>query len=247
MFKKSLFLLLAATGLNAQPYQSDFQPDSGNATTGGGGGCNLFTNCSFETGDTTGWVINDINSPFIPISVVPDGTDIGFGFFLTQATDGAFSLIAGFDGDGPGVVEFAQDVVLPSDISTITFDYRGAWDLQGFGAAVDRTMSLEVQPSGGGAALQSDLILTATAGDLVTDSGPQSASVGVSSFAGQAVRIALVMDIPEDFTGPAFIQFDNFQGGFPPPRVPTLGMMSLALLGGLMIAVTVLVRRKVQM
>ena len=245
MFKKSLFLLLAATGLNAQPYSTDATPINGNVPTGGGAGCNLFTNCSFETGDTSGWVINDIANPFLPVAATADGFDVGFGFFTTQATDGAFSLAAGFDGEGPGAVEFAQDVVLPADISSITFDYRGAWDLQSFGAAADRTMSLQVQPSGGGAALQTDLILTATAGDLVTDTGPQSASVGVSSFAGQSVRIAVVMDIPENFTGPAYIQFDNFQAGFPPPRVPTMGIMGLALLGGLMIALTVLYRRKV--
>jgi hypothetical protein len=246
MFKKSLFLLLAATGLNAQPYQSEFFAGTGNAPAGGGGSCNLLTNCSFETGDTTGWTITDLTTPFLPMQVVPDGADIGFGFFLSEATDGAFSLVNGFDGGGPGTIELAQDITLPSDISGISFDYRAAWDLQTFGATQDRTLTVEIQPSGGGGALQSDLILTAPVGNITNDTGPLSATVGVSAFAGQNVRLALIWNIPEFNTGPAFFQVDNFQGTFPPPRVPTLGIMGLALLGGLMIALTVLFRRKTQ-
>jgi hypothetical protein len=247
MFKKSLFLLLAATGLNAQPYQADPQTATGNTPAGGGAGCNLLTNCSFETGDTSGWVVADLaGGPFFPVQVTADGTSPGFGFFTSQATDGSFSLVHGFDGGGPGTIELAQDITLPSDISGISFDYRAAWDLQTFGATIDRTFTVEIQPAGGGAALQSDLILTAPVGNITNDTGPLSATVGVSSFANQTVRLALIWDVPENGTGPAFFQVDNFQGTFPPPRVPTMGIMGLALLGGLMIALTVLYRRKVQ-
>ncbi len=241
MIKKITILLLLSTGLQAQQYSSEFvTPD---AVNGGASSCNLLTNCSFESGDTTGWVINDLTTPFLPVQAVTDGADIGFGFFLTEATEGLFSAVNGFDGDGPGAIELAQDVTLPSNVDSISFDYRAAWDLQTFGATIDRTFSVQIQPSGGGAAMQSDLLLTAAVGELITDTGALSANIDVSAFAGQSVRFSLVWDIPEPNSGPAFFQVDNFVGGFQPPVVPTLNTYSMLFMGVIILAVLFLFRK----
>ena len=94
--------------------------------------------------------------------------------------------------------------------------------------------------------MQSDLILTATAGDLVANTGPLNAVVDLSSFAGQSIRLSLLWNIPENFSGPGFFQVDNFVGGFQtaPTSVPSLSMYSIALLGLLMFAMMVLFRKK---
>jgi len=195
---------------------------------------NPFTNCGFESGDFTGWVLTDITNPFFDAVVDTAGVTPGFGFFASAPTQGTFAALSGFDGAGPGAIEFAQDVSLPTGADTLTFDYRAAYQLT-FGATVDREFRVEVQPSGGGAALASEVLLVAMAGDTVTDTGALVGAVDVSAFAGQAVRVAFVLDVPENFTGPAFFQLDNVSLDIvaEPQVIPTLssaGLVSAALL-----------------
>ena len=145
---------------------------------------NLLTNCGFETGDFTGWVTSDLASPLVPLQVVTGGINLYPGLFITAPTEGTYAAGHGFDGS-PGTIEIGQDVTLPADsITTLRFDYRGAWDLT-FGATVDRTFEVVVEPSGGGAPLQSDLILTAPAGDTVFDTGNLAAMVEAVEQYGQ--------------------------------------------------------------
>jgi|GEM_PF-2921867 len=192
---------------------------------------NIIANCSFETGDLTGWIVNDLNAPFLPVQAAVAGGSVGFGFFLTEPTDGTFVALHGFDGDGPGVIELAQDVTLPLGTVTLTFDYRGAWDLATFGAAVDRTFEVQVQPTGGGVALQTDVLLTAPAGDITTDTSPLTATVDLSAFAGNDVRVAIVGVVPEVNTGPAQIQIDNVSliGTGEAAIIPTLSQYGLLI------------------
>ena len=169
---------------------------------------NLLTNCSFETGDFTGWVPADLSAPFVALQVNVGGLTPGFGFFASTPTDGTMAALNGYDGNGPGTIELGQDVVIPPGAVTLEFDYRGAWDMT-FGATQDRTFSVNVEPSGGGAAMQTDLILTSGAGTTITDTGPLSATLDLSAFSGQSVRVNFVWDIPETNTGPGFFQIDN--------------------------------------
>jgi len=194
---------------------------------------NPFTNCSFETGDFTGWINNDSAMPFIPQAVEMGGVDPGFGFFLSAPTDGAFAAVNGFDSGGgtPDFIELAQDVSLPAASGSVVFDYRGAYDLATFGATMDREFRVEVQASGGGPALASTVLLTAVTGSTVVDTGSLVGEVDVSGFAGQAVRIAFVWEIPEIFSGPGFFQIDNVSviENLPPPEVPALNWVGLLL------------------
>ncbi len=173
------------------------------------GPANPVDNCGFETGNFTDWVTQDLANPFQPLTVSPAGTGIGYGFFNTDPAEGSFSATTGWDGDGPGTIIVAQDVTLPPLATTLDFNYRGAWDLASFGATQDRTFTVEIEPAGGGTAMQSDLILTAEVGTIVTDTGPLEGSVDVSGFEDSTVRISFEWFVPEAFVGPAWFELDN--------------------------------------
>ncbi len=207
-------LVLLPTFVGAQPYsadvttRNDFDPgESAHDCTADP--LNPITNCSFETGDFSGWGTVDMTVPLYPLEVNTAGVNIGFGFFTSAPTQGSFAALHGFDGDGPGTIQIYQDLTLPPGTGDMEFDYRGAWELVTFGATQDRTFTVEVEPSGGGGALQSDLILTAEAGTFVADTGPSSATVDLSGFAGDDVRISFEWFVPENLTGPGFFQLDN--------------------------------------
>ncbi len=209
-------------------------------------------NCGFEADPPTlppitDWNVVDHPVPFIPVQTVPPGVSAGFGFFTTAPTEGVTSLFIGFDGGGAGTIEVSQDVTIePGSAAALDFDYRGAWDLT-FGAALDRTFEVQVQPSGGGAALQSDLLLTAPAGDTNTDTGPLSATVDLSPYTGQTVRIAFVANITENFTGPGQIELDNVLitvESVSLVEIPTLSEVGLVVMVLLLAGVSLLFLRR---
>jgi len=92
-------------------------------------GVDVFDNGGFETGDFTGWVTQDLSSPFLPLQVGGAGISPGFGFFISDPPEGSFAALHGFDGDGPGTIRIAQDVTLHAAAQFVDFDYRGAWDM----------------------------------------------------------------------------------------------------------------------
>ncbi|MFV8820156.1 hypothetical protein [Haliea sp. E17] len=187
---------------------------------------NAFTNCGFETGDFSGWTVTDIAGSPHPLTVVFENYYVAGFLFGTQPTEGTQVAVLAFDGDGPGTSELAQDVTLGASATTLTFDYRYGFefDESGGGTTVPRTASVEIQPAGGGAPLATTTFAaTGIDGDLLLDSGPLSAAIDVSAFAGQSVRVVFVWTVPESFTGPAVFQLDNIQAlgvTTPPPAPP---------------------------
>lgn len=175
---------------------------------------NLLNNCGFETGDFTGWVTQDITSPLYALTVRGAGFNPGYGIFSSAPTEGSYAATTGFDAAAPGMIRLAQDVSLPDSSSIeLTFDYRAGWDLVPYGATLDRTFSVTVEPSGGGTALYQIVILTVPANTFNLDTGDLSASVDLSAFAGQSVRVSFDWWVPEIATGPAFFQLDNVRLG----------------------------------
>ncbi len=169
----------------------------------------VFINGSFENGDFTGWITQDMNSPYFALQVGGAGMDPGEGLFLSAPVDGDYAAVHGWDGDGPNTIRVAQDVVLPPDAVSVEFDYRTGWNLGDYGAILDRVFSVKVEPAGGGAPLQTETILVAEAGTMVLDSGNLHGSVNVSAFADSSVRISFDWTVPENYAGPAFFQLDN--------------------------------------
>jgi len=166
------------------------------------------SNLGFELGDFTNWVPQDLSVPFLALQVGGAGISPGFGLFVSAPTEGSFAALHGFDGNGPGTIVLATDVSLPSTAESIGFDYRAGWNLLSYGAVLDRSFSVDIEPLGGGAALQSDLILTATAGTVNFDTGNLSGAVDVTAFAGQDVRLSFEWSVTENYSGPAFFQLD---------------------------------------
>jgi hypothetical protein len=176
----------------------------------------LLTNGSFETG-SAGWVFNDIASPLSPLAIHGAGFNDGFGFFSSAPTDGSFCLTHGFDGNGPGRIRAAVDVYLPPSPVTLSFTYRAAWDMLNYsGSTKPRIFEVVIEPYGGGIGLQTNTILTALPGTATYDTGNLSASVDLSAFSNQGIRISFDAIIPESFTGPGFFQLDNVVLSYPP-------------------------------
>ena len=168
----------------------------------------LCTNGSFESGTLTGWVVRDVAIPTYPIGVGGVGVN-PYGFFDSRPSHGEFALLTGFDGAGPGVISAGQTIDLPSGTSAIlTFDYRAAWDLQGFGATQPRSFSVAVSGAAG-QPLAAETVLVAEANTLVVDTGVIQRSIDLSPFMGQTISIEFLWDVPEDHTGPSFFQLDN--------------------------------------
>ena len=206
---------------------------------------NVIANCGFESGDFSGWQTSDILFPPLgfELQVNVAGIDRGpaFGFFDSAPTEGSYAVLHGFDGVGPGTIELAQDVALPDNVTELEFDYRLAWDYTaGAVATQDRVFRVQIEPSGGGAPLQTTDIFTAPVSTLVNqDSGELSGIVDLQPFAGQSVRINFLWLVPENYTGVAFFQLDNVLArvvASEPQSVPVdspllLWLMSLALGG----------------
>jgi hypothetical protein len=198
---------------------------------------NTVANCGFESGSFASWNPVDNTNPFFPLQVGGAGVTPGFGFFSSAPTEGALAALHGFDAGDPGGIQLSQDVTVPAGGGTLNFDYRAAWDLASFGATLDRRFEVHVEPSGGGGALQTDVILTAPAFDLTPDTGDLEGIVDLSAFAGQAIRVNFVWVIPESFSGPGFFQLDNVSigagggGGGVPAMGPVAVIVTLLLLG----------------
>ncbi len=238
--------IVALPALAEAPYEGRGAFVGGNPTSPGPGtpmDCNNadnpVANCGFESMFDS-WVPTDAGMPFLALQTIGAGYTNGFSSFATTPTEGSFVAVNGFDAAGPDTIQLGQDVSIPEGgDATLTFDYRGAWDLQTFGATMDRTFEVTIEPSGGGAPMQTDLILTATAGTMVNDSGEMTGMVDVTPFTGQDVRVNFVWDIPENFSGPGFFQVDNVNVAVEPAAapIPTLGFFGILLLTGLLLLV----------
>jgi hypothetical protein len=166
-------------------------------------------NGSFETGDFSGWTVQDLSGPFYPASVVAAGTSPGFGLFASAPTDGGFAAVNGFDGNGPGTISLMQTITVDTASDVLRFDYRAGWDMVTFGGStMDRVFAVQIE-STGGAVLATQTILTATAATQNLDTGNLSGSVSLAPFAGSTIQIRFLWTIPQNLTGPAFFQLDN--------------------------------------
>lgn len=162
-------------------------------------------NGSFETGDFTGWIVEDLADPFYPMSVKAEGTLATMNVKLAP-TDGQFAMVNGFDGGGPGTILLAQDVLIPKDRPVLLFDHRAIWNMWG----LDRHFRVLVEPEGGGPALATlNVRRASTTGGPNIDTGHVTAGLGLHAFRGDAVRLVFAWEIPEHYTGPAEFHLDN--------------------------------------
>ena len=170
----------------------------------------LLGNGSFETGSFSSWVTTDLSDPFVPLTVRTNGYSPGYNLFSCVATDGNYSATCGFDGQGPGTIQIAQDITVSAAAPILFFNYRAGWDMVTYaGSTQARTFSVAIQPSGGGTTLATFTQLTAAAATKNLDTGPLSGVVDLSAYAGTSIRVCFNVYIPEAFTGPGFFELDN--------------------------------------
>lgn len=174
----------------------------------------LVQNGGFESGDLAGWTMSDHPEAYEPAAVLPAGVASPFGLFVTAPADD-FALVHPFDGGGAGTIELYQEVDLPSDVGTLlTFDLRAGWDLERWCIGCEgrsRDLDVVIEAAGGGDPQYVGSVLRAEGGTTVLDSGPQVASVDLSAFAGESIRLVLRATVPDDFTGPARLQLDSVE------------------------------------
>ena len=202
-------------------------------------------NGGFETGTFAGWIPTDITTPFDPLVVAPAGTPTAFSGFLGPnvviPSAGAFAATNGFDGDGmpaPGFISLAQDIGLIAAGEKLMFDYRLGWDLIAFSVPSNspRLFDVLIEPFGGGAPIMAFPILTAligtdTFGGPNSDTGPLSAMIDLTPFAGISARVNFLWTIPDAFSGPANAQLDNVKIVSAVPEPGTLALFGLGLAG----------------
>ncbi len=175
----------------------------------------LLVNGSFETGDFTGWVPTDISLSLFPASVQREGFEggsyqPGFGFSGLLPSDGHFFAMGGFEGDGPGSTSLAQDIFLPSGPALLTFDYGAAWDMLNYGGStVPRSLTVTLQPYGGGAPIQTFTMLIALPHTANPGTGWLNGLLDLTSYSGRWLRISFNANVPESFTGPGIFELDH--------------------------------------
>ncbi len=176
--------------------------------------CSADTSCggvnqSFETGGFSGWVALDMQSPFFAMQGAGSGITTYPCFFETEPTQGEFAALHGWDGNGPDMISLSQEVSLPAGATVLRYDYRAAWLLT-FGASLDRTFTVTLQPTMPGNPLWGpEQVLTAPAGGIQGDTGNKTGGIDVSALSGTDVRLLYEWFIPEPFVGPAQFQLDN--------------------------------------
>jgi hypothetical protein len=206
--------------------RGDCQGDDAGETCSASGYCDAgdcvetCDNCGFEDGDLSGWDVIDVSDPFLPVGAVMAGVTSYDGLFLSEPTEGVFALVHGFDGDGAtgangDAVEVGQEVHVSELGAQLEFDYRLGWDTT-FGATKARLFRVRIDDPEGGPPLGVYMVDNVPPNNATPDAGARSASIDLSAFAGETVRIVLVFTIPEDFTGPGMAQVDNVRLAYLP-------------------------------
>jgi hypothetical protein len=167
-----------------------------------------FVNRSFETGDFTGWETRDLTDPFWPLAVRAAGAP--GDFFRSAPTDGVFSATHGYDGNGASsgpTIRIAQDVLVRE--AQLRFDWRAAWDMDGFGATQKRAFDVVIGAAGNGPVVARYRILNSGPGTEEPDTGTMHETVDLSPFKGVLMSVGFEWTIPEDFTGPGQFDLDH--------------------------------------
>lgn len=181
------------------------------------------TNGNFETGDLTGWTFTgETENSFV--SRVEGGEFLeatawanNFSFFTPESMEGEYSFFSGFDGPLQEI-SLSQDIgVIDQFTTAVSFDVRAGWDLEtyagesGYQVIEDRTIKVVITDNETQETLLSQSLFNAIGNTKVLDSGFQTVGINFQDIVGSDVTMAFVQNIPQNYTGPALIQFDNIQ------------------------------------
>ena len=186
-------------------YQTSGSAPSVTSTSDGAVATNRVLNGSFETGDFSDWSIDTLSTggsgdPYMPWAVTGAGQH-----WDTQPQDGNFVAWNGFDGGGPMEFHMSQDITI-SENSTATLSWMDR--VQSRGSGQPRLYDVEIRDASTNSVLENVYSFSTDSFSGNNDTGWQTHSVDVSAYSGQNIRVFFREQIPENFTGPAQIEFD---------------------------------------
>jgi len=191
-------------------------------------GSQIIVNPGFETGDFTGWTATV--SPSGAGELTPwTVANTGGWFGSASPLSGTYSAFNGFDGDAGVVYELYQDVTIaPGSTALLATNHRIVYDSLGITSSLPRSFEISVRDTSN-SILQVLLSQNITMTTPTVDTGWVNNVFDLSAYAGSTVRIHFQDSIPESFTGPGNIQFDDIS--LDVGQVPEPGALSLAALG----------------
>ncbi|HKB07987.1 MAG TPA: S8 family serine peptidase, partial [Candidatus Polarisedimenticolia bacterium] len=167
-------------------------------------------NGGFESGDFSGWTARSNGREELISWRV---TRAGAGWWgNSQPAEGSFDALNGFDGVAGLEYELYQDLTIPYGTidAHLTFLDRIQFDSLGIHSTLPRIYEATIRDESGGVLdtfVHEEILLN---GHSYTDRGWQERSVDLTPYVGRTVRLHIREYIPETYTGPATIEFDNF-------------------------------------
>ena len=168
-----------------------------------------FDNGGFEFGAPGPWMMGDNGMPALEPWRICQANSCGW-FGNSQPLEGGFDALNGFDGEAGYEAFLWQDVLVSPDAPMLHFSDRIQYDSLGIPSQLPRVYEVQVRNL-------NDQVLTVLHrqevmlnGAARTDLGWQKRRFDLSRFAGTPVRIYIRLAVPERWTGPAQIEFDNF-------------------------------------
>lgn len=166
-------------------------------------------NGGFETGDFAGWMFGDNGWFWLEPWEVCSSSSCGF--FGNEPTEGMFDAMNGFDGEAGYEAYLYQDIEVPVEGGYISLYDRIQYDSLDLPSTLPRVYEIQIRDAGNNimqVLLHKEIMLN---GQPYTDTGWQQRILNLSQYAGQFIRVYIQLSVPETFTGPAQIEFDNFQ------------------------------------
>ncbi len=170
-------------------------------------------NSNFESGNLQGWQVTDFTNPQTPAASTIGTTVINplLPFSTITPSSGHFAFAHGFEAQTPGTLQMTQNTTLELEALSLLVDYRAGWTFSTTSPPTQpRTFKVIVEPTGGGAALV-DQTLLSTGLSSLANTGSQTAIIPLSNLSNQDVTIRFEWTVPEGSTGPAFFELDNLR------------------------------------
>lgn len=182
----------------------------------------IFVNGGFETGDFTGWEYGEEGEGLNPWAVCrafEPSPECGW-FMNNEPEEGMFDALNGFDGEEGYTAYLGQKILIPEVIPEEGFAIS-YWDrIQYDGYEIPSKLPRVYEVC----LMQNEQVLEVLHhqeimlnGQPQTDLGWQQRIFDLSKYAGQPVVFRISLYVPEFYTGPAQIEFDDFTIGTPQP------------------------------
>jgi photosystem II stability/assembly factor-like uncharacterized protein/Leucine-rich repeat (LRR) protein len=169
----------------------------------------LWENGSFDENTFYPWKIQDLSSSVlfdvISAKIWTDPEFIQF-FDIVESERNVMAVHAGIEGQG--IVKMSQNVYIPAGGGMVSFDYRMGWNMSS-SATLDRTFNAVITSENNDTPLQIHKIISTSSAKVNLDTGWQTKTFDVSSYACQTVRISFELNYPESVDCPMLLVLDN--------------------------------------